>query len=949
MSNIRHLALYVTPTISSTPLEGPTMSGTITLPSGDKLITQIEILPSGALVHREEVIVSGTISGRLALPTNTEPPLDTFGLPVREISGPKIGVAGTPLRIDPTGTTTQPVSIASPVTVTHPGTIGVIVTSQPSVSFNGPQPISSVAGTVQVAFTPSAVQSVNLLNVGFAGTPLVASISNTPSVTFSGQQPIHGTVIVNSLPPITFASPQAVTVSGSISLPDYARYSEQQSQTTSLGLIDDVIHVINAALGKVAAIGGQRNDSSPTTATEGAIAPPRITSQRAFHFNLRNEAGQEIGTAGTPLRFDPTGTTTQPVSIAASVNIGAVAGTVNVAFTPASTQDVRLMNVGFAGTPMRIDPTGTTTQPISFVGQQPVHGTVVISSMPAIQVTSGTQAYITNELLNISLRNVGFAGTPLVTSFAGTPSVNIADMPPISLSPITFASPQPISTIAGTVAVAFTPAASQNVILTTPTTAGTVLALLSEQQLQTTALQLIDDTVHAANAAFGKTIAIGGQRDDESITLATENAVAPTRITSYRAQHVSLRNEIGTEIGSAGTPLRVDPTGATTQPISFVGQQPIHGTVQVSSLPNVTVSSLPNITFSGQQPVHGTVQVSSIPPITFASPQAVTFSGQQPIHGTVVVSSIPSVAVNSLPSITFASPQPISTVAGTVSVSFPSTQTVSISGTVSIPDYARYSEQITQSTSLSLIDTDVVTIRNAVLGTPGVNVVTLPPISFSSPQAITFSGQQPVHGTVQINGPLGSGIEATAVRVTLASDSTGLISVDDNGGSLTVDGQVNVLLQNYGHSGTPLRVDPTGTTTQPVSFISAQPISTVAGTVAVNVRNSIFTHKTARIDMGGAGNHTVVAGLANRRIKVYAMSANAERGGTVNIAWLDGTSPMSGTQAFVDREGFAMAVSPPAFLLAPQPGTALVAHVGTILNSGGGFRGWVSFWDDDAF
>src|SRR3990167_7421797 len=36
----------------------------------------------------------------------------------------------------------------------------------------------------------------------------------------------------------------------------------------------------------------------------------------------------------------------------------------------------------------------------------------------------------------------------------------------------------------------------------------------------------------------------------------------------------------------------------------------------------------------------------------------------------------------------------------------------------------------------------------------------------------------------------GGGVEATALRVTLASDSTGLISVDDNAGSLTVDGKI---------------------------------------------------------------------------------------------------------------------------------------------------------------
>ena len=39
---------------------------------------------------------------------------------------------------------------------------------------------------------------------------------------------------------------------------------------------------------------------------------------------------------------------------------------------------------------------------------------------------------------------------------------------------------------------------------------------------------------------------------------------------------------------------------------------------------------------------------------------------------------------------------------------------------------------------------------------------------------------------------VGGGTEAAALRVTLANDSTGLLSVDDNGGSLTVDGTVTV-------------------------------------------------------------------------------------------------------------------------------------------------------------
>lgn len=40
----------------------------------------------------------------------------------------------------------------------------------------------------------------------------------------------------------------------------------------------------------------------------------------------------------------------------------------------------------------------------------------------------------------------------------------------------------------------------------------------------------------------------------------------------------------------------------------------------------------------------------------------------------------------------------------------------------------------------------------------------------------------------------GGGVEATALRVTIASDSTGVVSVDDNGGSITVDGTVTANL-----------------------------------------------------------------------------------------------------------------------------------------------------------
>lgn len=45
-----------------------------------------------------------------------------------------------------------------------------------------------------------------------------------------------------------------------------------------------------------------------------------------------------------------------------------------------------------------------------------------------------------------------------------------------------------------------------------------------------------------------------------------------------------------------------------------------------------------------------------------------------------------------------------------------------------------------------------------------------------------------ITNTVTVSGVKGGGTELGALRVTLANDSTGLLSVDDNGGSLTIDG-----------------------------------------------------------------------------------------------------------------------------------------------------------------
>lgn len=73
-----------------------------------------------------------------------------------------------------------------------------------------------------------------------------------------------------------------------------------------------------------------------TTATNNALTDGeqgmwQMTAQRAGFVNLRNSSGTEIGTAVTPVRVDPTGTTTQPISGTVTTNVGSGTRAVSIA------------------------------------------------------------------------------------------------------------------------------------------------------------------------------------------------------------------------------------------------------------------------------------------------------------------------------------------------------------------------------------------------------------------------------------------------------------------------------------------------------------------------------------------------------------------------------------------------------------------------------------------
>jgi hypothetical protein len=184
-----------------------------------------------------------------------------------------------------------------------------------------------------------------------------------------------------------------------------------------------------------------------TTGQQGMF---QVTANRALFTNLRNAAGTEIGTSGAPLRVDPTGTTTQPVSNASlplptGASTSALQTTGNTALTTINTTlgspfqaGASIGNTGFnvTGTlpafavipAFKIDQTtpGTTNAVVANAG------TNLNTSALALE-TGGNLATLAGAISGAAYQtNVKqFGGTNVMTgvgsSAAGVPRVTVAN------------------------------------------------------------------------------------------------------------------------------------------------------------------------------------------------------------------------------------------------------------------------------------------------------------------------------------------------------------------------------------------------------------------------------------------------------------------------------------------------------------------------------------------
>jgi hypothetical protein len=226
----------------------------------------------------------------------------------------------------------QPVTDNSgSLTVDAGATAPVAVRLSTGAAFIDTIPVSiaaavSVTGTVAVSGTVAVTQS------GSWNIAAVTSITNTVTVTgnvgITGTPTVQGTVTGNQ------GSAAATAAAWPIKVTDATNTSALQSVGGIYCLPVKVLAQAGGGYSQqdktaftegttyVEVIGGVYNDAFSGSPAVGQVSVARITPFRALHANLRKQDGTELGIAATPLRTDPTGTTTQPVSGTVTANQG---------------------------------------------------------------------------------------------------------------------------------------------------------------------------------------------------------------------------------------------------------------------------------------------------------------------------------------------------------------------------------------------------------------------------------------------------------------------------------------------------------------------------------------------------------------------------------------------------------------------------------------------------
>lgn len=509
--------------------------------------------------------------------------------------------------ISKNNTTTIPLGINQ----TYIGATDVL-TSYEEVDLNLTGSPSNATGTLYFEFSPDG-------NNWDVSVPLVVNdLTNFPPIPLRTVLPFFRVKYING--PIAQTTLRLTVVLHKNSSTRLTRFLNQDINTNEPV---EIIRVAKSILPEGAATEGTLLNIESIIATESTLSnintKLNTLGQKTASGSAPVVLASDQAVLSNPLRIDPTGTTAQPITD----NGGSITvdGTVAVSNFPA-TQTVTGTVTANQGTPnsignswpveisdgsnilgtnthpVRIDPTGTTAQPITDnAGSITVDSTQLPSALVGGRIDSNTGSWLGSTAPSVGSKTsansipVVIASDQAAVTVSGTITANQGGT--WTVQPGNTANTTPwLTTISqGGNSAAVSAANALKVdgsAVTQPISAASLplptgAATLSEQQTQTTSLQLIDNLPHGMNAAFNNAVAIGGQLDDSGTTAATENNIAPARITAQRGIHVNLRDNSGTEIGTTTTPVNVTPTPPTDR-TSTGTITALNGTVSVSTV-----------------------------------------------------------------------------------------------------------------------------------------------------------------------------------------------------------------------------------------------------------------------------------------------------------------------------------------------------------------------------
>lgn len=366
--------------------------------------------------------------------------------------------------------------------------------------------------------------------------------------------------------------------------------------------------------------GGVFNDGL-SAVSSGQAAAPRITAERGLHVNLRAAAGTEIGSASAPLRIDPTGTTPQPVTGTFFQATQPVSGTFFQATQPILAASLPL-------------PAGAATEAslAAISGQLPallVGGRLSVDGSGVTQPVSGTFFQATQPVSAASLplpTGASTAAKQPALGTAGTPSADIitiqgaASMTKILVTPDSVALPANQSTNMAQVAGTTTDTNSGN------KSAGTIRVVLATDQPALTAKLLVTPDSVALPA-------------NQSVNVSQVNGVAPSMgngASGTGVQRVVIANDSSAVAGKGeGATGAAVPSGAVY--MAGQGTANLTGITVCDSFTTVSLTANTQL-ISGTASQH--VRICSINLVAAAATNVALVSGT----GTVCATGIAGIA-----------------------------------------------------------------------------------------------------------------------------------------------------------------------------------------------------------------------------------------------------------------------------------------------------------------